>query len=176
MDIEILINNGLDALKSIEKAQKGSEAERQKLSENKELSLIGKARNTKGLDDQFTANVEKMRHAVLPSITEAMTELTETERKTRKAIDLQRQPSNIAEWQEVEARRGFVVEDIRRVMEDDPHKIADLYAEAVKDGEKLNAWLIERYGLEALRKHAEKKDDLIMPLHRLTKTRNLKRP
>ena len=35
-----------------------------------------------------------------------------------------------------------------------------MHAEAVKGGDKLTTWLIERYGLEALRTHAEKTKDV----------------
>jgi hypothetical protein len=160
MNTDMLVHEGNKALRTIESAQADYDAGLNSIKKNGELSPQGRAKGIQEVNENFTARVQKARDWVLPDITKAIDELTEAEHKTRKAIEAGRSPSNSEEWQEVNARREFTIEEMRRVVAEKPEQVVAMHAEAVKSGEKLTTWLIERYGLEALQTHAEKTKDV----------------
>lgn len=139
----------------MDQAQTNYDSSIQKLAADQDLTLQAKANRRAELDKQFSARVDDIRAAVMPDIDSTIAELTEAQRKAYRAIETTRQPLTLAEWQEAKARRDFIQEDIQQALQESPASLLTRHANAIKDGEKITVYLLERYGLKALQEYGK---------------------
>lgn len=151
-DLDRMVDKGLNAIQrylaEIERSQRAYKGYLEKLEMHNERPLTEKQQAARQAAEMVRRQIRRNQAAgwqVLKDLLERI-ELKESAVRRRG----RHEPMNAKEWQLAAARAHFVQEDCRRWAENQPEQILREYDSALIDEDNTYAYLIQRYGTEAL--------------------------
>lgn len=163
VDTDMIVHDVENFLGEMSRTQKVYNDEIEEINEDDHLDLQSKKKKYLKANAQFRRRIAEDRDAALTILVAALEKLDHQEAVLHRRT--WNEPKDLTEWQMASARAQFVEEDCQAWAKSNPKRIVDVYRFALADGDRVPAFLLERYGPQALETEGARRElDLLLDI------------